>query len=264
MTLEQLRIFLAVAETLNMRQASERLHLTQPAVSAAIAALEARHGTQLFDRVGRRIELNAAGLAFRPEARAVLARAEEAQRVLDDLAGLVRGEVRIAASQTVATYWLPARIARFAARYPGIEVGMSAGNTAQAVEALQEMQIDEVLIVGVAKGVDRKAGLEVLIRADTGQELTLPRDSSALHLIQHIRDEAHRFAVTGHKMRRDKARRTSTLEEIPGVGPKRRKELLRHFGGLQGVIAASVDDLGRVPGISAAMAGQIHAALHAD
>jgi excinuclease ABC subunit C len=138
------------------------------------------------------------------------------------------------------------------------------GQVAQAVQVLQEMQISEVLIIGVAKGVDRKAGMEVLIRPDTQQELVLPRDSIALHLIQHIRDEAHRFAVTGHKMRRDKTRRQSTLEEIPGVGPKRRRELLRHFGGLQGVQAASLDDLCRVPGINSKIAEQIYGMLHGD
>jgi DNA-binding transcriptional LysR family regulator len=136
MTLEQLRIFIAVADTLNMRAASELLHLTQPAVSAAIAALETRNGIRLFDRVGRGLELNAAGRAFLPEARAVLARAEEARRVFDDLNGLLRGEVRIAASQTVATYWLPIRMARFAAQYPGVEMPLAAGNSAQAVQAV--------------------------------------------------------------------------------------------------------------------------------
>jgi excinuclease ABC subunit C len=138
------------------------------------------------------------------------------------------------------------------------------GQVTQALQVLEELQISEVLVVGVAKGVDRRAGQEVLIKPDTHEELMLPRDSSALHLIQHIRDEAHRFAVTGHKMRRDKKRKQSTLEEIAGVGPKRRKDLLRHFGGLQGVLNASVDDLCRVPGISATIAAQIYAVLHSD
>ncbi len=109
---------------------------------------------------------------------------------------------------------------------------------------------------------DRKVGLEVLIRADTGQSFQLPADSSALHLIQHIRDEAHRFAVTGHKMRRDKARRESPLQAIPGVGPKRRRDLLKHFGGMQGMVKASIEDLQRVPGISQKMAEDIYAQLH--
>ncbi|OCC22720.1 LysR family transcriptional regulator [Croceicoccus estronivorus] len=133
MTLDQLRIFVAVAEALSMTRAAERLNLTQPAVSAAVAALEERHDTRLFDRVGRRLELTEAGKLFLPEAREVLARAEAAQRVLVDLADLTRGEVRIAASQTVANYWLPERMARFAGDNPGIRLDLVTGNTAQAV-----------------------------------------------------------------------------------------------------------------------------------
>ncbi|WP_431258494.1 LysR substrate-binding domain-containing protein [Roseateles chitinivorans] len=151
MTLEQLRVFVAVAETLNMRMAGERLHLTQPAVSAAVLALEARHNTILFNRVGRRLELSAAGIEFLPEAKAVLARAIEAQRVLEDLAGLVRGEVRIVASQTVSTYWLPGRVARFAEQHPGIQVSLVAGNTASAVAAVLSGNADLGFIEGDAQ-----------------------------------------------------------------------------------------------------------------
>jgi DNA-binding transcriptional LysR family regulator len=129
MTLEQLRIFVEVAQSLNMTRAAQALNLTQPSVSAAIAALEGRHGLRLFDRVGRSIELSEAGRAFLPEARGVLARAREAAQALDDLAGLRRGHLRIAASQTVATYWLPARMARFAQRHPGITLALTLGNT---------------------------------------------------------------------------------------------------------------------------------------
>lgn len=151
MTLEQLRIFVMVAETLNMRAASARLHLSQPAVSSAVAALEARHGARLFDRVGRGLELNAAGRAFLPEARGVLARAEEARQVLDDLAALVRGEVRIAASQTLAAYWLPARMARFVDSYPGVDLTLSAGNTAQAIAAVLRGDADLACVEGAAQ-----------------------------------------------------------------------------------------------------------------
>jgi DNA-binding transcriptional LysR family regulator len=162
MTLEQLRIFITVAETLNMRRASELLHLTQPAVSAAVRALEARHGTRLLDRVGRGLELNAAGRTFLPEARGVLARAEDARRVLDDLAGLARGEVRVAASQTVATYWLPAGLARFAARYPGVDITMAVGNTAQAIAAVLAGEADIAFVEGAVDHdllhVDRMGG----------------------------------------------------------------------------------------------------------
>ncbi|MEX1667765.1 excinuclease ABC subunit UvrC [Zhongshania guokunii] len=132
------------------------------------------------------------------------------------------------------------------------------GQLTQAKTVMAELGIEDLLMVGVAKGSDRRAGLEILIRGDDGREISLPDNSPALHLIQHIRDESHRFAITGHKARRDKSRRQSTLEGIPGVGAKRRRELLRHFGGLQGVKQAGVEDLRRVPGISEKIALQIY------
>ncbi|MGC4250140.1 MAG: LysR substrate-binding domain-containing protein [Sphingobium sp.] len=164
MTLEQLRIFTVVAETLSMTRAAERLHLTQPAISAAVGALEERHGTLLFDRVGRRLELTQAGRLFLPEARSVLSRAEGARRVLDELAGLMRGEVRIAASQTVATYWLPARMARFATDNPAIQIAMTVGNSAQTAALVLngeadlgfvEGQVEEPLLTKRIIGGDR-------------------------------------------------------------------------------------------------------------
>ncbi|ARN75835.1 excinuclease ABC subunit UvrC [Oceanicoccus sagamiensis] len=136
------------------------------------------------------------------------------------------------------------------------------GQVNQALSVLEELQINDLLVVGVAKGTTRKAGFEVLYRADTGEEFVMPSDSSGLHLVQHIRDESHRFAITGHKQRRDKKRRESPLEGIPGVGPKRRRELLRHFGGWQEVKAASAEDLANIPGISEKLARDIVAALH--
>lgn len=136
MTLDQLHAFIVVAETLNMTRAAERLHLTQPAVSAAIAALEQRHATRLFDRIGRRLELTEAGHLLIPEARDILARADRAGRLLDDLSSLSRGSIRIAASQTVATYWLPARMARFAEQWPRIALTLSVGNSAQSAAAV--------------------------------------------------------------------------------------------------------------------------------
>lgn len=138
------------------------------------------------------------------------------------------------------------------------------GQVRQAVEVLAELQIPDLLVMGVAKGSARKVGLEVLYRADTGEAFTLPADSAGLHLVQHIRDESHRFAITGHKQRRARKRKESPLEGIPGVGPKRRRELLRHFGGWQEVIAASVEDLTNVPGISEKLALDIYAVLHND
>lgn len=128
---------------------------------------------------------------------------------------------------------------------------------------MAELGIDEIMLIGVAKGTTRKPGFETLIFAN-GKEVVVDSDHPGLHLIQQIRDEAHRFAVTGHKQRRDKARKTSTLEGIPGIGPKRRRELLRYFGGLQEVIKASADDLAKVPSISKKMAEEVYSVLHSD
>lgn len=138
------------------------------------------------------------------------------------------------------------------------------GQLTQALEVLRELELDWILVVGVAKGASRKPGMEQLFLAGRATPLLLPADSPALHLIQQIRDEAHRFAITGHRQRRGKARKTSRLEEIPGLGPKRRRELLRQFGGLQGVRSAGVDDLAKVSGISRALAERIYDDLHQD
>jgi DNA-binding transcriptional LysR family regulator len=148
MTLEQLRIFVAVASALHMTRAAEALGITQSAASAAIAALEARHAIKLFDRVGRGIELSDAGRAFLPEARGVLARAQEAMQALDDLAGLKRGTVTIHASQTIATYWLPKRIVRFREAHPQIEVRLAIGNTAQVAKAVRDGEVELGFIEG--------------------------------------------------------------------------------------------------------------------
>jgi DNA-binding transcriptional LysR family regulator len=138
MTLEQLRIFVAVAERLHMTRAAEALHVTQSAASASIAALEARYGVRLFDRVGRGLELSEAGRVFLPEARAVLNSARAAEQALDDLAGLRRGVLTIAASQTMTSYWLPPRMARFALAYPAVELRLKVGNTAEAARLVVE------------------------------------------------------------------------------------------------------------------------------
>lgn len=118
------------------------------------------------------------------------------------------------------------------------------------------------LLVGIAKGVTRKAGLETLILGNSHEILEIADDSPALHLIQQIRDESHRFAIMGHRQQRDKERRSSRLEGIAGVGPKRRQGLLNHFGGLQGVKSASIDELTKISGISVLLAEKIHEALH--
>jgi DNA-binding transcriptional LysR family regulator len=136
MTLEQLRIFVAVAEREHVTRAAEALGLVQSAASAAIAALENEHGAQLFHRVGRRIELTEAGRVFLVEARAVLARAVAAELALSELGGLKRGTLSVHASQTIAGYWLPARLARFRRTYPAIDIRLTIGNTAQVAASV--------------------------------------------------------------------------------------------------------------------------------
>ncbi|MFC3116694.1 excinuclease ABC subunit UvrC [Cellvibrio fontiphilus] len=138
------------------------------------------------------------------------------------------------------------------------------GQLGKAIEVLADLGVQGVQLIGVAKGTTRKAGFETLFDGDTGEEIVLPGDSPALHLIQHIRDESHRFAITGHKQRRDKKRKTSTLEDIPGIGASRRRELLRHFGGLQEIQNASISDLARVNGISQKLAEEIYGFFHND
>ncbi|HEX7013478.1 MAG TPA: excinuclease ABC subunit UvrC [Steroidobacteraceae bacterium] len=137
------------------------------------------------------------------------------------------------------------------------------GQLAEATKVLQELEIEGPCLVGVAKGADRRPGQERLFLPGQGQPLVLPPDSPALHLIQRVRDEAHRFAITGHRQRRAKARTHSVLETVPGLGPRRRRELLRQFGGLQGVARAGVDDLAKVHGISRKLAQSIYDTLHA-
>jgi excinuclease ABC subunit C len=130
-----------------------------------------------------------------------------------------------------------------------------------ARKTLEALSVQGITLIGVAKGVSRKPGFETL-HIDDHAPIHLQPDSLALHLIQQIRDEAHRFAITGHRLRRDKKRRTSTLEDIPGIGAKRRRELLRYFGGIQAINRASLEELAKVPGISLSLAERIFAVLH--
>lgn len=136
-----------------------------------------------------------------------------------------------------------------------------AGQLAQAKAVLADQGVDGIVVVGVAKGEERRAGHETLVLAD-GSEVRPGAASPALQLIQQVRDEAHRFAITGHRGKRQKARMTSKLEDIPGIGPRRRASLLKHFGGLAGLKAAGADEIARVEGINAALAERIYANLH--
>ena len=136
------------------------------------------------------------------------------------------------------------------------------GQLGVAVEVMQELQIEDITLIGVAKGPDRRAGDETLILQHSGKESQLGNDSPALLLVQQIRDEAHRFAIAGHRGKRARARKQSILEDIQGLGPKRRKQLLTHFGGLQGLEQAGVKDIAGVPGISAQLAEAVYETLH--
>ena len=148
MTLEQLRIFIAVAEKEHMTAAARAINVTQSAASAAIAALEERHGVKLFHRVGRGIALTEVGRAFLDEARSVLARAASAERVLIEFGDLTRGTLKLVASQTIAAYWLPTILADFSARYPGITVDLAIANTEQAAVLVREGDADLGIVEG--------------------------------------------------------------------------------------------------------------------
>ncbi|MBI3775694.1 MAG: excinuclease ABC subunit UvrC [Gammaproteobacteria bacterium] len=138
------------------------------------------------------------------------------------------------------------------------------GQLTQAEQVLAELQVEGVILIGIAKGVDRKPGMETLFLSGQERPLILPPDSPALLLVQQIRDEAHRFAISGHRQRRAKARTTSVLEGIKGLGAKRRHLLLKQFGGLQELTRAGVEDLTRVHGISVELAQRIYDVLHSN
>lgn len=157
MTLEQLRIFLEVARISHVTRAAETLGLTQSAVSAAIAALESRHAVALFHRVGRRIEITPAGLALVDHARAILRQVADAETALDDSTGRIAGPLRVQASQTVASYFLPPALVAFRAQHPQVDLRFSDGNTASVARAVAAGEAD----LGVVEGLVHDSGLEI-------------------------------------------------------------------------------------------------------
>lgn len=172
MTLEQLRIFVAVAEREHVTNAARDLHLTQSATSAAVAALEARYATKLFDRVGRRIALTDAGRLFLIEAKAVLARAAAAELVLADLAGLKVGSLGLAASQTVGNYWLPPFIQAFRSKHAGIAVSLTMGNTETVAAQVRDGEAN----LGFVEGEVDEPTLSVTTVAEDDMVLLAPPD----------------------------------------------------------------------------------------
>ncbi|MGA8030847.1 MAG: excinuclease ABC subunit UvrC, partial [Casimicrobiaceae bacterium] len=161
---------------------------------------------------------------------------------------------------------LSRRCARIVAgEYPApdlLVVDGGRGQVSVAAEVLAEQGLHQVPLIGIAKGPERKPGLEDIVFPGREAALNLPADHPGLHLLQQIRDEAHRFAIQGHRARRGKARTTSSLQEIDGIGAKRRQALLAHFGGLKAMQSASVEEIARVPGISQALAERIYGQLH--
>ena len=177
-----------------------------------------------------------------------------------NIAGITEGDDYAAMNQAIA------RRFRRAVEEDGVMpdvllIDGGAGQVAQARAALDELGVDGVILVGVAKGPARRPGDEELLLPD-GRTVHPGAESPALQLVQQVRDEAHRFAITGHRGRRQKARNSSRLEDIPGIGPRRRANLLRHFGGLGGLKAAGIEEISRVEGVNEALAERIYAALH--
>ncbi|MGB5542503.1 MAG: helix-hairpin-helix domain-containing protein, partial [Gammaproteobacteria bacterium] len=178
-----------------------------------------------------------------------------------NIADVAAGDDYAAMAQALARRYT--RIKRGEAVLPDLlMVDGGKGQLSEATRVLDELQIEGLELLAVAKGRSRRPGHEQLFLAGRKRALILPRNSPALRLIQQIRDEAHRFAIAGHRHQRAKTRQRSILEDIPGLGQKRRSALLKEFGGLHGVTAASLEDLSRVRGISRMLAQRIYETLH--
>jgi len=178
-----------------------------------------------------------------------------------NIAGITPGDDYAAIHQAVYRRYKPNEQGEAAVRPDLLLIDGGKGQVAKASEALNELGLADVPLVGVAKGLGRKPGLESLVFADGREPLQLEPDDPGLHLVQEVRDEAHRFALTGHRGRRQKARIGSRLDEIPGIGPKRRKALMTCFGSVAEIKVASIDAIASVAGMSEELAQRVHAAL---
>lgn len=218
MTLDQLRIFIAVAERGHVTRAARSLGMTQSAVSAAIGALETRYGARLFDRVGRGIELTETGRRFLPEARGVLDKANAARAMLEDLSNLASGTVTIAASQTIATYWLPRRITSYHRDHPGIRLDVVIGNTQQVEKAVVEGTADIGLVEGPTKNpalirqtVDRDRLVLVVSETEEPAVLTADGEVDFRALTWVVREAG---SGTRHVLEDEAQRRGYRLEDL--------------------------------------------------
>lgn len=247
----------------NAREALAARLATRAGISARIDALQTALG---LDALPRRIECFDIShtMGERPVASCVVF--DEAGPVKSDyrrfnIRDIEPGDDYAAMAQAVERRFM--RLKKGEGKWPDLLlIDGGRGQLGSVMQVLAELQVDGLAVAAVAKGEGRKPGLETLFLSGRETPLILPPDSPALHLVQQVRDEAHRFAITGHRQQRGRARTTSVLERIAGLGPKRRRELLRQFGGLQEVARAGVDDLARVTGISRTLAERIHTAFH--
>ena len=177
-----------------------------------------------------------------------------------NIEGIARGDDYSAIEQTIARRY--SRLARGEGVLPDVVViDGGAGQVNRAAEVLKSLQLGDIALLGIAKGPTRKPGLETIVLAGGGT-LALPPSGPAMHLLQQVRDEAHRFAIAGHRGRRQKQKRRSVLDDIPGIGPRRKRELLAHFGSVSSISGASPEEISKVPGISLKLAAEIHGSLH--
>ncbi len=178
-----------------------------------------------------------------------------------NITDITPGDDYAAIHQAVYRRYKPSEQSEEAVRPDLLLIDGGKGQVAKALEALTELGLSDQPLVGVAKGLGRKPGLESLVFADEREPLQLNPDDPGLHLVQEIRDEAHRFALTGHRGRRQKARISSRLDEISGIGPKRRKALITCFGSVSAIKVASIEAIAAVPGMSNELAERVHTAL---